>query len=179
MTEITKITIFNDTSVECYYRHMGQNYHYFIRVESRNPAFPQWEQEFLTTGVPPNTSLLNFCFMVHHKVVKNIRKRMKKSTTRLLRKVKYRKLFDSQDGMCYLCKEPLSVYDCTIDHVTPRSKGGKDSLRNILLTHSKCNTDKADRSPSEQELAYLLEVNVKVKALQYYKYEGLDENGDE
>jgi len=159
--------VFSDTTVRCYYKYMDRTYHYFIHVYSDNPLFSNWEQEFLTTGMPPTGSELEFCMMVHHKVFKHIRKRLKKSTTRLLRKTKYRKLFDAQEGMCYLCNEPLSIFDCTVDHVVPKSRGGKDSIRNLLLAHSMCNTEKANRVPTKQELKYLKDVIEKAKFIHY------------
>jgi 5-methylcytosine-specific restriction endonuclease McrA len=37
----------------------------------------------------------------------------------------------------------------TIDHVTPRSRGGKDSWENLVACCLKCNNVKGDRTPSE------------------------------
>ena len=170
-TDIVKMEVFTDTTVRCYYTYMDQKFQYYIEVHSTNPIFYDWDQQILTTGVAPSGEVLEFCMMVHHKVFKHIRKRLRKASSRLLRKVKYRKLFDAQNGLCYLCKGPLTVYDCTIDHVKPKSKGGKDSLRNILLTHSTCNTEKSNRMPTEQEMAYLVDVNEKVKQINYLKIE--------
>jgi 5-methylcytosine-specific restriction endonuclease McrA len=37
----------------------------------------------------------------------------------------------------------------TIDHITPRSRGGKDSWENLVACCLKCNNVKGDRTPSE------------------------------
>ena len=37
----------------------------------------------------------------------------------------------------------------TIDHVVPRSKGGRDSWANLVLACDKCNVKKGDRTPRE------------------------------
>jgi 5-methylcytosine-specific restriction endonuclease McrA len=33
----------------------------------------------------------------------------------------------------------------TIDHITPRNRGGSDTLDNIGPAHRKCNRDKSDK----------------------------------
>lgn len=40
----------------------------------------------------------------------------------------------------------------TMDHVIPRSKGGRDSWHNLVSACQKCNTEKGDRTPEEAEL---------------------------
>jgi 5-methylcytosine-specific restriction endonuclease McrA len=37
----------------------------------------------------------------------------------------------------------------TIDHITPRSRGGKDSWENLTACCLKCNNEKGDRTPQE------------------------------
>jgi len=37
----------------------------------------------------------------------------------------------------------------TIDHITPRSRGGKDSWENLVACCLTCNNQKGDRTPSE------------------------------
>lgn len=37
----------------------------------------------------------------------------------------------------------------TIDHVLPRSRGGKDSWENLVACCLRCNNEKGDRTPSE------------------------------
>ena len=42
--------------------------------------------------------------------------------------------------------------DLTLDHVLPRSRGGKDSWTNLVTACQKCNTYKGNRTPAEAEL---------------------------
>ena len=37
----------------------------------------------------------------------------------------------------------------TVDHVTPRSRGGKDSWENLVACCQRCNNIKSDRTPAE------------------------------
>ncbi len=70
------------------------------------------------------------------------------------------KVFDIDDGICYLCGEPCDYddYELTeegyfivgksypsIEHVRPVSKGGKHSWDNVRLAHHYCNTLKSDK----------------------------------
>ena len=41
----------------------------------------------------------------------------------------------------------------TLDHVIPRSKGGRDSWHNLVTACQRCNTEKGDRTPEEAEMS--------------------------
>ncbi len=43
--------------------------------------------------------------------------------------------------------------DLTIDHVIPRSKGGKDTWDNVVIACLRCNVTKGDRTPAEAQMA--------------------------
>ena len=63
--------------------------------------------------------------------------------SRMLGKLKYRKqilhLFQSQKGLCVLCKSPISRETGWHDHhIIYRSQGGGDSLDNRVLLHPIC-----------------------------------------
>lgn len=49
----------------------------------------------------------------------------------------------------YTCQYCGSTRNLTIDHVVPRSRGGKDVWSNLTLACSKCNTKKSDRTPEQ------------------------------
>lgn len=57
-----------------------------------------------------------------------------------------RKQLIQRDGMvCGICGEAIASYrDCTIDHIKPRSAGGRTELSNCQLAHFKCNLKKGD-----------------------------------
>ena len=49
------------------------------------------------------------------------------------------------DSRCAYC----GVHAATIDHVMPRSRGGKDSWENLVACCLRCNNAKGDRTPQE------------------------------
>ncbi|TBU76800.1 group II intron reverse transcriptase/maturase [Pseudomonas daroniae] len=64
---------------------------------------------------------------------------------RMLKKLKYRtqvvSLFQSQKGLCTLCKQPITRETGWHDHhIIYRSQGGRDSLDNRVLLHPICHT---------------------------------------
>lgn len=84
--------------------------------------------------------------------------------TNYLSQAAFEKIRRFQGNACYLCRREFTPDDdATQDHVVPRSKGGKNA-GNILLAHAWCNTKKADRDPTADELAYLAEIRMKFVA---------------
>lgn len=54
-----------------------------------------------------------------------------------------RKLIARDGDGCWFCGTALGD-DCTLEHLVPKSKGGKNSLANYALAHRKCNEAAAD-----------------------------------
>jgi 5-methylcytosine-specific restriction endonuclease McrA len=80
---------------------------------------------------------------------------LRPSVIRLLRYVvyPYRKItltrqnvFKRDGNACVYCG---SKKDLTLDHVIPKSRGGRDSWENLVTCCQKCNAKKADRTPIE------------------------------
>lgn len=51
---------------------------------------------------------------------------------------------------CGICTGPVNIDDrgdlaATLDHVTPRSRGGEHSVENVRMAHRICNEKKKDR----------------------------------
>jgi 5-methylcytosine-specific restriction endonuclease McrA len=63
-----------------------------------------------------------------------------------------RNIFERDRNCCQYCGKKFSRADLTIDHVVPRSRGGKDSWENVVLACVKCNVQKGDRLPQEAGL---------------------------
>lgn len=67
--------------------------------------------------------------------------------------VKYSRenVFQRDDYTCVYCggAKQTGRKDCTIDHVTPRSKGGEDSFENCVTSCFKCNQEKDDLTIKE------------------------------
>lgn len=49
------------------------------------------------------------------------------------------------EGKCQYCSKPVSSKDFTLDHVTPRTSGGKTTWVNVVTSCAKCNQLKADK----------------------------------
>lgn len=50
-----------------------------------------------------------------------------------------------RDGFqCQYCKKALLLRDCTLDHVIPKSHGGKTTWENLTTSCSKCNAEKGN-----------------------------------
>lgn len=58
---------------------------------------------------------------------------------------------------CAYCGSSLSRQALTIDHVLPRSRGGRLSMLNAVACCQRCNSFKANRTPEEAGMALLLE----------------------
>lgn len=49
---------------------------------------------------------------------------------------------------CKGCNKPFKSFeDATLDHIVPRSKGGRTRLSNLQLMHSRCNSRKTNKMP--------------------------------
>lgn len=53
------------------------------------------------------------------------------------------------NGQCQYCEKKLSIKDSTIDHVMPKSKGGKHTWENVVIACRKCNQKKGSKLPKE------------------------------
>ena len=50
-----------------------------------------------------------------------------------------------RDGInCMYCNTELSLNDMTIDHIIPRSKGGSNTLVNLTISCTSCNTERGN-----------------------------------
>lgn len=52
-------------------------------------------------------------------------------------------------GACGVCKLPLSLSDCHLEHYEPLARGGEHSEGNCTLAHAECNLAKGARDPEE------------------------------
>jgi 5-methylcytosine-specific restriction endonuclease McrA len=54
---------------------------------------------------------------------------------------------------CQFCSRTLPAAELTLDHVVPRSRGGRSSWENLVACCYKCNNSKGDRTPEEAGFA--------------------------
>jgi len=64
-------------------------------------------------------------------------------------------VFLRDEHTCQYCDFSGKEKDLNIDHVIPRSKGGKSNWDNLVTSCRKCNTDKADRTPGQAGMTLL------------------------
>jgi 5-methylcytosine-specific restriction endonuclease McrA len=68
-----------------------------------------------------------------------------------------RNIFERDRCVCQYCGKRFPKSEFTIDHVLPRSRGGRDSWDNLVLACVKCNIRKGNRTPSEAHMPLLRE----------------------
>ena len=67
-------------------------------------------------------------------------------------KFSYQAIRDRDEGRCQYTGRKLARGEGNIDHVVPRSKGGKTTWNNCVLSCKKVNNRKGDRTPNEAGL---------------------------
>lgn len=82
-----------------------------------------------------------------------------------------------RDGFtCQYCGKRFSYKNLTIDHVIPRSRGGKTEWLNVVTSCISCNIKKGDRTPEEAKIELIKEprlpmitiLNIKDIELKFY-----------
>ena len=64
-------------------------------------------------------------------------------------------IFRRDSDTCQYCNKKFQKYDLTLDHVVPRSQGGKSTWDNIVCCCIKCNRKKGGRTPEQADMALL------------------------
>lgn len=74
-----------------------------------------------------------------------------------------RKAILLRDGYtCVYCGRWLSHKNSTIDHVMPKSRGGKNTWENLVCSCESCNLKKGDRTPEEAGMKISTDLSHKV-----------------
>jgi len=72
---------------------------------------------------------------------------------------------------CQYCAERFTANVLTLDHVLPRSRGGKETWKNLVTACKKCNQEKANRTPKEASMRLLkkpeMPKSIKMKCSNY------------
>ena len=66
-----------------------------------------------------------------------------------------RNIFERDGNLCQYCGRHFERGELTLDHVTPRSRGGTSTWENIVLACLDCNIRKSDRLPQEARMRLL------------------------
>jgi hypothetical protein len=64
-------------------------------------------------------------------------------------------IFRRDNHSCQYCSCKIEGDNATIDHILPRSRGGKHRWENVVACCLKCNRKKGDRTPSEAKMPLL------------------------
>jgi hypothetical protein len=65
------------------------------------------------------------------------------------------RVFFRDNYTCQYCSTRKPHRELTLDHVFPKSRGGKDTWENLTTACKKCNNKKADRTPEEAGMTLL------------------------
>lgn len=67
-------------------------------------------------------------------------------------KLTKRNIFVRDNGLCQYSGKKLTLKSATLDHVIPRSQGGRSSWDNLVLCDRDVNSKKGDKTPIEANL---------------------------
>lgn len=71
--------------------------------------------------------------------------------------VSRRNIIKRDKGICQYCGKHLGKKEYTVDHVIPRSRGGKNTWDNLVASCRKCNFKKSNKLLSETNMTLLKE----------------------
>ena len=60
-----------------------------------------------------------------------------------------RNIFLRDNYSCAYCKKQLEPHELSVDHILPKSRGGKETWENLVTACKSCNCLKGDRTPEE------------------------------
>jgi 5-methylcytosine-specific restriction endonuclease McrA len=78
----------------------------------------------------------------------NIRQRQNRVTNR-------HRIFARDRYRCQYCGRRGTAFDLTLDHILPRSRGGRTVAENLVTSCQACNNRKGDRTPEEARMPLL------------------------
>lgn len=90
--------------------------------------------------------------------------RSPKLEVRLTRK----NIYERDAYTCQYCGKVFAMEKLNLDHVTPRSRGGKNTWENLVCSCIECNRKKKARTPKEAGM-HLLSIPYKPKSLSTFK----------
>ena len=71
------------------------------------------------------------------------------------RKPSRKNIFDRDRAVCQYCQKTLSFLKSTVDHILPRSRGGRNTWSNLVLCWAPCKKKKGSKTPSEAGMTLL------------------------
>jgi len=89
-------------------------------------------------------------------------------------------IFRRDNSICQYCRKTFLKQELTIDHVIPKSHGGKSVWENVVCSCAKCNRKKGGKTPEQANMKILNKPvkpkwgpfsNVFIKAVRYKEWE--------
>lgn len=65
-------------------------------------------------------------------------------------------IYSHYDNKCSYCGDKFTTKELNLDHVMPKSRGGKTNWENIVLSCIPCNLRKSDKTPAEAGMKLLV-----------------------
>jgi len=72
-------------------------------------------------------------------------------------KLNRRNIFARDRNLCQYCGKKFPLLELSIDHVIPRSLGGKSVWENVVCACTKCNVKKGGRTPAQAHMTLVRE----------------------
>lgn len=115
-------------------------------LRGRAEQVATYDDRFILWTTPiPMPSVLRLTKFVRH------RPRRRKPSRRLI--------FLRDAYSCGYCGCELTADSATIDHVLPRSRGGRNTWANLVTCCGRCNRHKADRTPAEAGMEMIADLD--------------------
>ena len=129
-----------------------------IDQEYQQFSFDQWAKK--TPAIKAN-GISNYTGIIHSPSMEMVTPQVVVATEceyfeTTIRNIRYsrRNVFQRDGLICQYCGKKCKKDEMTIDHVTPRSKGGTNSWTNVVTCCITCNAEKGDKTI--EELGWIL-----------------------
>jgi hypothetical protein len=85
-------------------------------------------------------------------------------------KLSRRNIILRDNHTCQYCNKKFALASLNIDHIQPKSKGGKNSWENLTCSCIKCNSHKRDRTPKQAGMKLLRQPKKPTIFLMFKRY---------
>jgi 5-methylcytosine-specific restriction endonuclease McrA len=121
-----------------------------VDQDYRTYNFDEWKEMSQLMEESPNGFVhsINFKIAIPEVVALTYYDELPKNDVRFTRK----NLYKHYGHKCCYCGNKFKSEDLNLDHIIPKSRGGKTDWSNIVLSCLKCNSDKDNKTPSEARL---------------------------
>lgn len=108
-------------------------------------SFHEWSHFSQEEPHPESIRTVSFRIRVPRVILLVVFDRLPKKEVKFTR----HNIFERDKNTCQYCGSAFERKDLNLDHVLPRDRGGPTTWENIVCSCIKCNTRKANRTPSE------------------------------